>query len=251
MACNDVSLFKERRCNNGSTIKLANGNHISASKIGTISFKSELNEELNDVVVNDVLVADDLKHNLLSVSKLTEVGAEVTFNSDAAIVKRNDEVIFKATKVDGLYVVKTGLHESSLVSTEETNKKYRVWKGGNIDLWHRRLGHVSEDVLKKTLPLTGSMKPCESCWKGKFDRKPFDDVGYREEALLQRVYSDVCGPLEVESCSGAKYFVTFIDGYSRKKPGAWYQVYQRVDIQSEDTRIIITKRCLFFENSVQ
>ena len=30
------------------------------------------------------------------------------------------------------------------------------------------------------------------------------------------VYSDICGPMEVESMGGNKYFITFIDDVSRK-----------------------------------
>ena len=48
--------------------------------------------------------------------------------------------------------------------------------------------------------------------------------------ILELVYSDVCGPFEVESLGGNRYFVTFIDDASRK---VWvyllkakYQVYQ-------------------------
>ena len=34
--------------------------------------------------------------------------------------------------------------------------------------------------------------------------------------VLDLVYSDVCGPMEVESLGGKKFFVTFIDDASRK-----------------------------------
>jgi len=38
----------------------------------------------------------------------------------------------------------------------------------------------------------------------------------RKSELLELVHSDVCDPLKVKSFSGALYFVTFIDDYSRK-----------------------------------
>jgi len=37
----------------------------------------------------------------------------------------------------------------------------------------------------------------------------------REKELLSLVHSDICGPINVESAGGARYFVTFIDDYSR------------------------------------
>ena len=33
---------------------------------------------------------------------------------------------------------------------------------------------------------------------------------------MELIHSDVCGPLKVRTHSGALYFVTFIDDYSRK-----------------------------------
>ena len=46
-------------------------------------------------------------------------------------------------------------------------------------------------------------------------RKPFSSVGVRSSRKLQLVHSDVCGPMPVDSLGGYKYFVTFIDDYSR------------------------------------
>lgn len=57
---------------------------------------------------------------------------------------------------------------------------------------------------------------CEVCVKGKATRSPFKEEGTRANELLERIHSDVCGPMAVSSFSGAKYFVSFIDDCSRK-----------------------------------
>ena len=36
----------------------------------------------------------------------------------------------------------------------------------------------------------------------------------RKPNVLDLVYSDVCGPIDVETLGGSKYFVTFIDDAS-------------------------------------
>ena len=57
---------------------------------------------------------------------------------------------------------------------------------------------------------------CEGCVEGKMSRKPFKPVkGIKSTEKLQIVHSDVCGPMSVESFNGHRYFVTFIDDYSR------------------------------------
>ena len=38
----------------------------------------------------------------------------------------------------------------------------------------------------------------------------------RKPNVLDLVYVDVCGPIDVEFLSGNKYFVTFIDDFSLK-----------------------------------
>ena len=57
---------------------------------------------------------------------------------------------------------------------------------------------------------------CEGCVNGKMHRKPFKSVGeIRSKFKLQLVHSDVCGPMQTVSNGGHKYFVTFIDDYTR------------------------------------
>lgn len=47
-------------------------------------------------------------------------------------------------------------------------------------------------------------------------KKPFKTVGeIRSTRKLQRIHSDVCGPMPTESIRGCKYFVTFVDDFTR------------------------------------
>lgn len=45
---------------------------------------------------------------------------------------------------------------------------------------------------------------------------PFPTEGSRAQNALELIHSDVCGPMEVSSLGGARYFVTFIDDFTRK-----------------------------------
>ena len=48
----------------------------------------------------------------------------------------------------------------------------------------------------------------------------------RKSNVLDLVYSDVCGPIKVESLGSNRYFVTFIDDASRK---VWVYVLKTKD----------------------
>ena len=55
----------------------------------------------------------------------------------------------------------------------------------------------------------------ESCLEGKMTNRSFSAKGKRAKKLLELIHSDVCGPLNVQARGGYKYFITFIDDYSR------------------------------------
>jgi transposase InsO family protein len=58
---------------------------------------------------------------------------------------------------------------------------------------------------------------CEACIEGKQQRTSFPkDEVTKASKLLELVHSDVCGPMKTTSHGGARYFVTFINDFSRK-----------------------------------
>lgn len=57
---------------------------------------------------------------------------------------------------------------------------------------------------------------CESCEMGKQSRRSFPRSSQSNTSnVLELIHSDVCGPMQTESINGSKYFLTFIDDYSR------------------------------------
>jgi hypothetical protein len=58
---------------------------------------------------------------------------------------------------------------------------------------------------------------CEACIESKHQRTYFPkDETTRASKLLELVHSDVCGSMKTTSYGGARYFVTFINDFSRK-----------------------------------
>ena len=56
---------------------------------------------------------------------------------------------------------------------------------------------------------------CETCLEGKMTETPFGSKGNMVKRLLELVHNDVYGPMNVKVQGGYKYYVTFIDDYSR------------------------------------
>jgi hypothetical protein len=58
---------------------------------------------------------------------------------------------------------------------------------------------------------------CEGCILGKQHKHSFPkDGATRATKVLEIVHSDICGPMKNMSLDGARYFLTFIDEFSRK-----------------------------------
>ena len=92
-----------------------------------------------------------------------------------------------------------------------------------IELWHKRLGHLSEKGLQRLArkDLLPGIK-CEhlqnyiDCIHGKQHRVRFwSFIPSRKTNVLDLVHINVC-TMQTRSLGGALYFVTFIDDCSKK-----------------------------------
>ncbi|CAH9137156.1 unnamed protein product, partial [Cuscuta epithymum] len=86
--------------------------------------------------------------------------------------------------------------------------------------WHKRLGHCGDKVLQRLrqnnfISLSSNFSHnCVSCKLGKSHRLPFHDVFHSCTAPLEIIHSDVWQS-PVISNLGFKYYVSFIDDFSR------------------------------------
>ena len=56
---------------------------------------------------------------------------------------------------------------------------------------------------------------CKNCQIGKMGKTSFKSKDYHSEEVLELVHTNLCGPIGIESYSGDKYFILFVDDYSR------------------------------------
>ena len=96
----------------------------------------------------------------------------------------------------------------------------------DISLWHRRLAHHDynsvKQMIKKNL-ITGidiksnkSPDPiCEPCLAGKMNANPFPPSKTRASKPLELIHTDLHGPFKTRTMSGYRYWITFIDDYTR------------------------------------
>lgn len=194
-------------------IVVANESRVSVVCSGDVDIVSDLNCH---ITVKDVLCVPTLTTNLLSVSELIKNGNNVVFEEKYCyIYDKNDALAAIADLTDGVYKLRLQSPSCLLAAPAVSGK-----------LWHRRLAHINSQDMNKmrngivdglsyegTFDITKS--ECTICCEGKQMRLPFSHVGERSTETCNRIHADLCGPMEVNSLNGSRYFLLFIDDYSR------------------------------------
>lgn len=89
-------------------------------------------------------------------------------------------------------------------------------------LWHQRLGHIGLQALKNKNMVEGlndcslEFDFCEHYIDGKQNHVQFYSNSHKSYWLLDLIHNNVFHPIKVPSISRALYYVSFIDGYSRR-----------------------------------
>eukprot|EP00268_Persea_americana_P016234 TRINITY_DN17686_c0_g2_i1.p1 TRINITY_DN17686_c0_g2~~TRINITY_DN17686_c0_g2_i1.p1 ORF type:complete len:177 (-),score=16.56 TRINITY_DN17686_c0_g2_i1:466-996(-) len=90
---------------------------------------------------------------------------------------------------------------------------------GQFDIWHYRLGHPSHSRLLALSKIVDGISisscHCDVCPLAKHARLPFLNNNKRANAPFALIHSDIWGDFSVGSISGAHYFLTIVDDYSR------------------------------------
>ena len=202
-------------------VGLGDGRTVEAEGVGSVCVNMLFKvSDPKQSVLHHVLYVPKLACNLFSVRAAAVKGNIVQFGHSRCWIRDgNGKLHGMGSLVDKLYQLdcEPVSMENVSVASEQTNE---------IDLWHQRLGHINGQQLKEVvqkdvvigikIPKAANLSFCEGCVEGKMHRKPFKPVGeIRSTRKLQLVHSDVCGPMHTESIGGRKYFVTFIDDFSR------------------------------------
>jgi hypothetical protein len=166
---------------------------------------------LSYIVESDVLYVPLFPFQLLSVKRLTSsLNCEVIFSPYKVIFQDlvTKKMIGEGFHLHGLYYF---THDSQI------SKGFQAMSTPVNEhlLWHRRLAHPSAAVFNNISPvLPKGTLDCEICHFSKSSRLPFKSSVTQTTQIFEIVHSDVWGPFS-SSLDDFKYFVTFIDDFSR------------------------------------
>ena len=187
---------------------------------GTIDIKAQVDGRPFNIKLMDVLHVPAFGYQLLSVSRVSNKGLNVQFSDGRCRILRNNSVVACGTLRKSLYYLDLYSGSSEVACP------------ASLRLWHERLAHVDMNGISsmvkrgvvKGVNISGEQQCphiCVGCIYGKGHQAPIPKSSTsRRSAVLDLVHSDVLGPVNVPSLGGSRYFITFIDDYSK-----WTTVY--------------------------
>ena len=210
------------------TIYTANGSPMHVSHLGNVSTPT--------LFVSNVYQIPKLTHNLLSIGQLTELGFYLTFSSTGVVVQdtQTGQIVRTACKVGKLFELIFPHLPSSHLSASAVPRQSTY----SLALWHSRLGHASISSVKQLVSrgLLGSIAnksfDCMPCQFGKQTALPFNNIVSHALSSFDLIHSNVWDPSPISTPGGSRYFVIFVDDFSRytwiylfKNRYELYQIY--------------------------
>ncbi|GKU99886.1 hypothetical protein SLEP1_g12666 [Rubroshorea leprosula] len=209
--CKDKSLFKTLKLEpEGNVLYVGNSAAVQVKGKGTVDLEFTSGKVLT---LTDVHYVPDIRKNLVSASLLNKFGFKLVFEAEKFILSKGGIFVGKGYAYEGMFKmnINYNINNKGVVSAYILD---------SFNLWHHRLGHVnfkkmyemSKLELIPTLPKNESQ--CKTCRLTKITRIPFPKIE-RVSKLLDLVHSDVCDMHSTPSIGGKKYYVPFIDDYSK------------------------------------
>jgi hypothetical protein len=223
----------------GDQIRMGNGNGLPIEHIGT----TNLSSPTTSFLLQNVLHVPLITKNLLSVHKFTlETNTYIEFHPLFFLVKEqgSGRILLQGLNDNGLYKLPSSMSPSSSpLSCRPSSSRssqfpdifvispFRapcalIGERTSLGSWHSRLGHpalsiCSQVVSKFHLPVLPNNAPvsCPACHMSKSKQLSFKLSSTRVNHPLELIYTDVWGPSPLYSTYGNKYYVSFLDAYSR------------------------------------
>ncbi|CAM8920862.1 unnamed protein product [Rhodiola kirilowii] len=171
-------------------------------------------------ILKDTLLIKGLKVNLISISQLCDGGYHAQFTHDSCqVMDKEGGTLMKGSRApNNCYLIgSAGTVAASACLTSQTDE---------MTLWHRRLGHLNLNTLKKLsstrlirgMPIvTGDIDViCGECQIGKQTKASHPNtLQISTSRPLELIHMALIGPMQVESYGGKKYVLVCVDNFTR------------------------------------
>ena len=204
-----------------SPVYTASDTPVQISGTGTFEFIGSNDYQLRFTRVHYV---PKMCSNFISYSNLDKHGFSISGRSGYLYIHDSDGTVMMTGKL-----IKSGLYELDIKPKEFNSRCLAIKDGQTKDQkqpdevmrWHYVLSHLNlrdmkriEKHLNLKIDLSIPLQ-CLVCKVSKMIRFPFPHVGIRSERPLQMIHSDLSGIIRLSNTDGYRYFVIFLDDYTR------------------------------------
>ena len=207
------------------TVKWGNAKSININGIGDVQVIFKNNNKKHQL--KDCLYMPELGVNLISQSKMRDDYVSI-FTKNNVVIKYQDDVIACGHKINNLYYIDIDrvLMPNQLLHLRNSTKKIQTEKRIELTDLHAKMGHISLNSINKLIENTTgydcidsasskNLDSCEICLRGKFTNQINKVTNHKSFDYLEKISSDICGPIAPVTHDNYKYFITFMDIYSR------------------------------------
>jgi transposase InsO family protein len=211
-------------------VTVGNGGGLQIANTGS----SLISTPNTQFCLNNILHCPHASSNLLSIQKFCKDNhCYFILTATYFVIKDmlTKEILLQGPSEAGLYPIYLKQLQSNklkskaaFLSSTAFLSRFSAFLGVTVplDVWHSRLGHPADSVVHRLLqqsllPYSGSVKRnklCDSCQVSKSKKLPFLDSNRVSTHPLALVHSDVWTS-PILSTGGCKFYVIFIDDYSR------------------------------------
>jgi hypothetical protein len=201
------------------SIKGVGATHVNAIGIGSVLITSEINGNIYSIRLHDVLHVPGTTDNLFSVGRFEERGGEFkAAQGRAYFFDDQNTLVISGKRENALYYLDIKV---SLDVVNFTKQPELSWLE-----WHKRFGHIAVSGLQHlrrrnlvegfNVDESSELRDCETCVQAKQTRTSFPKSTTRKTTYIgELTHMDLWGPARFPATNGAKYYITFIDDYSR------------------------------------
>ena len=159
-----------------------------------------------EITLKNTLFTPDYPTSLFSVRAATDAGAKATLEKQGARLTY-ESTDFEFVRCGKLYFLPS---ETTNVSTARTLEDWHIFLG---QMHYNDINKLQSVTTEMTITQSKQSSTCTTCTANKMTKCPkIQDIPHKcAKEPLDRVHTDLCGPINPKSREGYKYIINFID----------------------------------------
>ncbi|CAH2089012.1 unnamed protein product [Euphydryas editha] len=201
-------LFTDYTSVSNRFVIVGDGRRLRVAGTGKVELNIYNGESYVQSTLHNALHVPDLRVSLFSLSTVTKKGHKVEMTCSQCLLWKDNKLCAVGNREGENYILNVMKDVCNSVAAVAT-----------LSNWHERLCHqnveqVKQVLTKNNIKYTGDSFKCVPCLEGKMHKLPFAKSEHRANAPLELLSAELCGPMEVESVGGSRYFLLIKDNYS-------------------------------------